>query len=325
MTEKLAYGPVPSRRLGQSLGVNNIPPKTCTYACVYCQLGETTQMQFKRDSFYSVEKIYDNVKERVRIAEENGETIDYITFVPDGEPTLDENIGEEIKAVKEFGYKIAVISNSSLIWDDDVKEALYEADWVSFKVDAVDRDIWKKLNRPHKDLDLERILIGIEEFSRNFSGELTTETMLVEGLNDGTESLERIAEKITEINSDISYIAVPTRPPAEDWVNPPHESKINEAYQIFKERGLEVEYLIGYEGNAFAFTGNVEEDLLSITAVHPMREEAVQDFLDRADAEWSAVETLVNEGKLRVAEYQNYKYFLRALPDRQASEDYHPV
>ncbi|MFW6196296.1 MAG: radical SAM protein [Thermoplasmatota archaeon] len=313
MTEKLAYGPVPSRRLGQSMGINNIPPKTCTYACVYCQLGETTQMQVKRDSFYSVEKIYDNVKERVRIAEENNETIDYITFVPDGEPTLDENIGEEIKAVKEFGYKIAVISNSSLIWDDDVKEALYEADWVSFKVDAVDRDIWKKLNRPYKDLDLERILEGIEEFSLNFTGELTTETMLVEGLNDGTESLERIAEKITEINSDISYIAVPTRPPAEDWVNPPHESKINEAYQIFKERGLEVEYLIGYEGDTFASSGDVEDDLLSITSVHPMRERQVDKLLSKSGKDWDDVEKLIDEGKLIETEFKSDKFYMRKL------------
>ncbi len=313
MNQKLAYGPVPSRRLGQSMGINNIPPKTCTYACVYCQLGETTQMQVKRDSFYSVEEIYDNVKERVRIAEENEETIDYITFVPDGEPTLDENIGEEIEAVKEFGYKIAVISNSSLIWDDDVKEALYEADWVSFKVDAVDKDIWKKLNRPHKDLDLERILEGIEEFSLNFTGELTTETMLVEDLNDGTESLERIAEKITEINSDISYIAIPTRPPAEDWVNPPHESKINEAYQIFKERGLEVEYLIGYEGDTFASSGDVEDDLLSITSVHPMRERQVDKLLSKSGKDWDDVEKLIDEGKLIETEFKSEKFYMRKL------------
>ncbi len=313
MAEKLAYGPVPSRRLGQSMGINNIPPKTCTYACVYCQLEETTQMQVKRDSFYSVEKLYNNVKERVRIAEENEETIDYITFVPDGEPTLDENIGEEIEAVKEFGYKIAVISNSSLIWDDDVKEALYEADWVSFKVDAIDRDIWKKLNRPHKDLDLERILEGIEQFSLNFTGELTTETMLVEDLNDGTESLERIAEKITEINSDISYIAIPTRPPAEDWVNPPHESKINEAYQIFKERGLEVEYLIGYEGDTFASSGDVEDDLLSITSVHPMRERQVDKLLSKSGKDWDDVEKLIDEGKLIETEFKSEKFYMRKL------------
>lgn len=313
MTEKLAYGPVPSRRLGQSMGINNIPPKTCTYACVYCQLGETTQMQVKRDSFYSVEEIYDNVKERVRIAEENDETIDYITFVPDGEPTLDENIDEEIETVKEFGYKIAVISNSSLIWDDDVKEALYEADGVSFKVDAVDRDTWKKLNRPHKDLGLERILEGIEEFSLNFTGELTTETMLVEGLNDGTESLENIAEKIAEINSDISYISVPTRPPAEDWVNPPGESKISEAYQIFKERGLEVEYLIGYEGDTFASSGDVEDDLLSITSVHPMRRIQVDKLLSKSGKDWSAVEKLIEQGKLIETEFKSEKFYMRKL------------
>ena len=313
MTEKLAYGPVPSRRLGQSLGVNNIPPKTCTYACVYCQLEETTQMQIKRDSFYSVEEISDNVKERVRIAEKNEETIDHITFVPDGEPTLDKNIGEEIEAIKRFGYDIAVISNSSLLWDDDVKEALYNADWVSFKADAVDIDIWKKLNRPHKDLDLDRILECIEEFSRSFNGELTTETMLVEGLNDGNKLLGKIADKIAGIDVDMSYIAVPTRPPAEDWVKSPHESKINKAYQIFKERDLEVQYLIGYEGDTFASSGDVEDDLLSITSVHPMRERQVDKLLSKSGEDWDAVEKLIDERKLIEIEFKSEKFYMRKL------------
>ena len=102
---------------------------------------------------------------------------------------------------------------------------------------------------------------------------MTTETMLVHGINDTSEELERIAEVVTELNVDKGYLSIPTRPPAEKWVNPPTEQAINRAYQCFCEHALDVEYLIGYEGNAFAWTGNVAEHVLRITSVHPMRED----------------------------------------------------
>lgn len=136
----IAYGPVPSRRLGQSVGINNIPPKICTYSCIYCQLGRTLNMQIKRQTFYKPEEVVKAVKRRIQRAKENQETIDYLTFVPDGEPTLDENLGKEIERLQGFGIKIAVISNASLIWMADVRKDLAKADWVSLKIDIVDQD-----------------------------------------------------------------------------------------------------------------------------------------------------------------------------------------
>lgn len=169
--EKTAFGPVPSRRLGRSLGINNIPPKTCSYSCVYCQLGRTSKLRLERDEFYSPDKILRDVEDKIRQARRRGEAIDYLTFVPDGEPTLDLHIGEEIKRLRKLGLKIAVITNSSLIWETDVREELLMADWVSIKVDAVSPDIWRKVNRPHARLDLDRIWEGISEFARTFKGE----------------------------------------------------------------------------------------------------------------------------------------------------------
>lgn len=121
-----------------------------------------------------------------------------------------------------------------------------------------------------------------------------------------------------ELKPDIAYIAIPTRPPAEKWVRPANEKTINEAFQIFaKALGSgRVEYLIGYEGNAFAFTGNVEEDLLSITSVHPMREDAVKDFLKKANAEWDVVKKLLKEGKLIELEYDGKRFYMRKLRSR---------
>ena len=309
----IVFGPVPSRRLGKSLGINNIPPKICTYSCIYCQLGRTNNMQISRREFYKPEEIMHAVEKKVKDAREKGEPIDYLTFVPDGEPTLDINLGKEIDLIKSLslGIKIAVITNSSLIWKEDVKDNLYKADWVSLKIDAISQNIWRRINRSHGSLRLRRILEGISEFSRMFHGDLVTETMLVQNVNDDTEELKKIVDFIVKLNSNRSYLSIPIRPPAEKWVTPTTEDNINIAYQIFKEKGIDAEYLIGYEGNAFAYTGNPEEDLLSITSVHPMREEGVNNFLTKAKADWSIIEKLIKKNKLVEVEYKDKKFYMR--------------
>ncbi|WP_297477711.1 radical SAM protein [Thermococcus sp.] len=314
----MAFGPVPSRRLGKSLGVNNIPDKVCSFACVYCQIGRTLRMELERKAFYEPELIFEEVRRKVEEAERKGERIDYITFVPDGEPTLDINLGKEAELLKTLGIPLAILTNSSLIWRGDVKDDLLKFDFVSLKVDAVSEELWRRVDRPHKSLSLEKILEGMLEFRRAFKGKLVTETMLIDGVDYGGE-FERIADFLAELRPDIAYIAVPTRPPAEEWVKPAKEDVINRAFQAFAERLGEghVEYLIGYEGNAFAFTGNVEEDLLSITSVHPMREDAVKEFLRKANADWSVVEKLLREGKLMELEYSGKRFYMRKLKSRE--------
>jgi len=319
----IAFGPVPSRRLGRSLGINNIPPKICTYACVYCQLGRTIKMQAERQSFYEPEEILQDVRGKVEKTREAGESIDYLTFVPDGEPTLDINLGREIELLRPLGIKIAVITNSSLMWREDVREALMKADWVSLKVDAVRGDIWRRIDRPHGTLRLASIQDGMLEFAKAYTGHLATETMLVEGVNDSEEHLGKIADFLARLQPGVAYLAIPTRPPAEKWVRPPQEEAINRAYQILSQGVGQVEYLIGYEGNAFAFTGDVEQDLLSITAVHPMREDAVDEFLARAqpkqwaEADWGVVRRLVAQDRLVEAEYRGHRFYLRRLRGRK--------
>ena len=312
-----AYGPVPSRRLGKSLGINNIPPKVCTYSCVYCQLGTTIKMQVTREEFYRIGDLLKDVKRKVKEAERNKETIDYLSFVPDGEPTLDVNLGGEIKSLKTLGIKIAVITNASLIWREDVINDLLKADWVSLKVDAISEKIWHKIDRPHKSLKLEEILKGILEFAHIFEGELATETMLIRGINDNDKEIRKIADFLSELKPDKAYISIPTRPPAREEIMPASEEKINMAYQIFSnklsKKLSKVEYLIGYEGNAFAFTGNPEDDLLGITSVHPMRAEAVKEFLSKTRSDWNIIERLIEENKLIEMEYLGKKFYMRKL------------
>ena len=307
----ITFGPVPSRRLGRSLGINHIPPKICTYSCVYCQLGRTLKMQVARQGFYEPSTIRAEAEDRVRWAVERGESIDYLTFVPDGEPTLDIALGQEIELVKSLGLPVAVITNSSLLGQPGVRQALMAADWVSVKVDSVEEAVWRQVDRPHRSLTLSSILEGIAAFAREYDGELVTETMLVSGVNDGEESLRATADWIAGLDPDWAYLAVPTRPPAEPWVQAPDERVLHGAYQIFRDRMDQVEYLIGYEGNAFAFTGHVGQDLLSITAVHPMREDAVSEYLARAQSEWAVVDRLVAQGELVELEHGSHRFYLR--------------
>ena len=312
------YGPVPSRRLGQSLGINNIPPKICTYSCVYCQLGRTIRLHSERRTFYDPTVIASDAERQIRKARDRDERIDYLTIVPDGEPTLDVNLGREISLLKPLGIKIAVIENASLLWREDVRDDLSEADWVSLKVDAVTEDVWRKVNRPHSALRHETVLQGMVDFADMFKGVLATETMLIHGLNDNVEEVEKIADFLATLRPSKAYIAIPTRPPAESWVRPASEEAINRAYQIFDGKLDHVEYLIGYEGNAFAFTGNVEKDLLSISSVHPMREEGVSGLLSKAGSDWSVVRKLLDEQRLIELEYGGNKFYMRRLPSRVA-------
>jgi wyosine [tRNA(Phe)-imidazoG37] synthetase (radical SAM superfamily) len=276
----IVFGPVPSRRLGKSLGINNIRPKVCTYSCVYCQLGKTSENTITRQFFYQPSDIL-----------------------------------KEISLLKRMGIPIAVLTNASMLWLKDVRQDLLNADYVSLKVDAVKDDLWRKIDRPHKDLELSAILNGIRDFAEAFKGTIVTETMLVNSVDYANE-FERIARFLTDLKKlDRSYIGVPIRPPAETWVKPAREEVLNVVFQVFSEKlgADKVEYLIGYEGNAFAFTGNVEEDLLGIMAVHPMRAEAVEEFLRKANSCWQIIEKLLREGKIVELEFEGNRYYMRKL------------
>lgn len=310
-TPSIIFGPVPSRRLGRSLGINNIPPKICSYSCIYCQLGSTINMSIDRHVFYQPEEILRAVREKLSETGRAGEKVDYLTFVPDGEPTLDINLEHEIDLLRPLGIPIAVITNTSLLGLQEVRSALLKANWLSLKVDSVENKIWRRINRPHRLLELPAILKGALQFAKAFQGKLVSETMLVANVNDTDSGLAKTADFLEILQPATAYLSIPTRPPAEKRVQPPDEHGINRAYQIFKKRLKDVEYLTGYEGNAFAFTGKVEEDILSITAVHPMRDDAVEDFLKRAGATWETIHQMVNKGLLIETEYGQNRFYLR--------------
>lgn len=307
----IAFGPVPSRRLGRSLGINHIPPKVCTYSCVYCQLGRTVGMDVQRRRFFGAAAVEAAVRGRVALARSSSEPVDYLAFVPDGEPTLDMDLGVSIRALKTLGVPVAVITNSSLLPDPRVREDLLEADWVSLKVDAVREPCWRRIDRPHGRLRLGPILDGILSFADAFSGKLVTETMLLHDVNDGEEELGATAAFLSEVRPSTAYLAIPTRPPAEPWVRAPDETHLTRAFEIFAADLPRVELLMGYEGDAFASSGDPKRDLLEITSVHPMRESAVRRTLAAAGAGWEVVSELLTTGELVEVEHGSHHYFLR--------------
>ena len=181
------------------------------------------------------------------------------------------------------------------------------------KVAAVEESVWRQIDRPHGTLRLATILDGMLRFGRDYAGTLVTETMLVAGLNDGEKDLRQVADFLASLHPDRAYLSIPTRPPAEAWVHAPDEETLNRAYHILSEQVGQVEYLIGYEGDAFAFTGNIEGDLLGIIAVHPMREDAVDTFLARAGAGWPTVRRLIERGQLVETVYEGQRYYGRKV------------
>lgn len=309
--ERKIFGPVPSRRLGKSLGVNNIPYKSCTYSCIYCQVGKAIKMQTNRQEFYNPEELVSEVKALLSNIQDKKDFPDYITIVPDGEPTLDINLGALIDKLKSLEIPVAVITNASLIDQPEVQNDLLKADYVSVKADSFSFETWKKLNIPYRRLDIHQIADGVLAFREKFSGKMVTETMLVKGVNDSHEELKNTAWFIESFAPEVAYLAIPTRPPAFKKVEPADEATVNMAYHIFKGYIENVELLTGYEGNAFVSAGNFSDDLLSITAVHPMREDAVLELLGKTGGDGRLLTALIEQKQVEKLLFSGHFYYLR--------------
>ena len=307
----ISFGPVPSRRLGKSLGINNVAfGKVCSYSCVYCQVGITHKFSNQRQKFYDPEVICSEVKKqlaKLSVADQP----DYLTFVANGEPTLDINLGRSIEKLKLFNIPVAVITNASLLIDPQVRADLLPADWVSVKIDAGNEDVWKKLNRPADKIDFEMYVKGLITFSNVYKGKLVSETMLVKGLNDTPEELNQVVTVLKSVQPSIAYISVPTRPPAVKSVLPPDEEDINLAYQLFSENQLKTELILGFEGTDTGFTGNAIDDILNICSVHPIREDTMDELLKKNQADRGILAKLLDDNYIKRTEYKSNVFYIR--------------
>jgi wyosine [tRNA(Phe)-imidazoG37] synthetase (radical SAM superfamily) len=275
-----AYGPVPSRRFGRSIGVSPIPPKACTYSCVYCQLGKTTDLRIERDRFFDPKAIERDMENAMESCEGNA---DFITMVGDGEPTLSSDVGRLISYChKHWAVPVGVITNGSLLWDRKVRTQIHDADIVSVTVSAGGESTFRKVHRPHKSLNFKKAMDGIREFRKDYPGKLWAEVMLVAGLNDSRDSLHSIKAELDSISPDRIFIAAPTRPPTEPWVRPPGTDRILDAADIL---GGSVEMTLP-EAGSFEVAVDREhmpEAILQLCSRHPMMEHQLREIEGRMD------------------------------------------
>jgi len=275
---QFVFGPVPSRRLGQSLGIDPIPQKTCNWNCIYCQLGRSTPMTNERREYISCDAILAEVTEALH-SHSIGE-IDWVTFVGSGEPTLHSKLGEMIDRVKSItSIPVAVITNGALSYLPEVRADLALADAVLPTLDAGSEDLYRKINRPWPELTFERLVSGLAAFRHEYTGKLWVEVMLIRGLNDSEQALRDIVSALERIQPDQVHLSLPVRPPAESWVQPADEEGLLRAQAILGN----VAKLLSPAQGEFDLRSceDVSDAVLSVITRHPMREEELFTTLQR--------------------------------------------
>jgi wyosine [tRNA(Phe)-imidazoG37] synthetase (radical SAM superfamily) len=332
---KYVFGPVPSRRLGQSLGIDTIPLKTCNWNCVYCQLGRTVPLTNERREHFPREEILAEVEHALG-AHKPGE-IDWVTFVGSGEPTLHAGLGWLIQNVKELTVNlaqsrakagsvnhlpVAVITNGALLYLPEVRRELALADAVLPSLDAGNANLYLKVNRPHPEVTFERLVDGLIAFHEEFHGRLWIEVMLVEGLNDSEDALHQIMDILERVQPDEVHINLPTRLPAETWVKPPQEEGLLRAMTILGK----VARVVHPAEGSFDLSGfeSAVDAVVSIITRHPMRQEE----LERSLARWApgqvneALAALESSGRAQIVERYGARFWSAApghYPDQNQS------
>ena len=305
------YGPVPSRRLGRSLGIDPVPPKTCNWNCVYCQLGRTTPLSNERRPLAPTEAILDEVRTALTAC---GDAIDWVTFVGSGEPTLHASLGTMIQRTRAMGsVPIAVITNGALLHREDVRRELAAADAVMPSLDAGSEKLHRAVNRPYPGLTLARHVEGLVAFRKSFAGRLWVEVMLVAGLNDTEPALRDLAAALRRTAPDEVHINVPSRPPAEGWVKAPAPQVLEQARSIL---GVEARVVLPVAGDFELHSQSpVADAVLEVITRHPMSERELVAALSRRwapDDVERAIGKLAADGRAQLVERQGQRFWSAA-------------
>ena len=225
------YGPVPSRRLGRSLGIDLVPRKICTYNCIYCQIGQTTKKTLLRREYVPEREVVEEIKTFLK---EGSSSVDYLSLSGSGEPTLHSKIRSIIQSIKEItDIPVAVITNGSLLWKKKVREDLLQADVVLPSLNGVSGEVFMKINRSHKSLAAEEVIDGMVEFRKIYRGKIWLEILFCKGVNDAPDELQRMKEAIERIQPDLIHLNTVVRPPSEDWVKALSRGEMEEIEAFF--------------------------------------------------------------------------------------------
>jgi len=262
--KKYLYGPVPSRRLGRSYGVDIVPFKVCTLDCVYCQLGKTTNRTIERKDYGPIGPILAELRETLA----EGLEADFITIAGSGEPTLNSRLGELIDGIKKISdIPVAILTNGTLLYKEDVRADCSKADVVMPSLDAGDKQTFQKVNRPHRDISIENLISGLCAFREEFAGRIWLEVFFVEGLNTEDEQIAKIRDAIELIRPDKIQLNTAVRPTAEADIKRLDAEKLQAvAARLGPKCEVVADFSLSHHGKAFE---NKAEDVLSILKRRP--------------------------------------------------------
>lgn len=301
---KYIYGPVPSRRLGFSLGIDVVPYKTCTLDCIYCQLGRTTHKTVERKPYTQIGTVCKEIHEAL----DKKERVDYLTFSGSGEPTLNAEIGALIRQVKTItDLPVVVLTNGTLLFREDVRKDLVAADVVMPSLDAASGALFRKINRPHPVLNSASIIRGLQLFREEYKGMIWLEVMLVKDFNDDAESLLDIRNAISEIRPEKVYLNTVVRPPAENFAKPLNSNEMLSAKGILDQN---CEVIAEFRGHKTDETKDVEEAIVAMTKRRPVTITDIANVLGISDANaerWA--NDLEKAGKLSIKHYKNQHFY----------------
>ena len=293
------FGPVPSRRLGISLGVDIIPYKTCTLDCVYCECGKTTDLRIERKRFVDPKIILDEIKKTVS----DDKHIEYITFSGSGEPTLNKDIGEIIRGIKKItDIPAAVLTNGTLLYLKEVREDLMKADVVLPSLDAVTPHVFSKINRPHKGLSIDLIIDGLITFRNEYSGEIWLEVFIAKDINDSHKELNQIYQAIQKIRPNKVQLNSLDRPPACDNIQPVEINILENIVEKWRDLPVEVEIIkrIRKREEIASFSKNLENNILNTINRRPLTIEDLEALTGKNKLElFKYIDVLEKEKKIQ--------------------------
>jgi wyosine [tRNA(Phe)-imidazoG37] synthetase (radical SAM superfamily) len=299
------FGPVPSRRLGLSLGVDVIPRKLCNLDCVYCEVGRTDKRAMRRMEYLPAAEIV----EEIRSAVENKPAIDFITFSGSGEPTLNSKLGEIVNAVKQFtSIPVAIITNGTLLYQDDVRHDLMQADVVLPSLDTVTAEMFQKVSRPHPKLMIGEILRGLKLFRQEYKGKIWLEILLVKGYNDNDEEILLMKQILEEIKPDKIQLNTVIRPPTESWAQPVSEERMREIKNMF---GVGCEVIGTFAGNADQLNATIGVgDIITLLRRRAMTLDELEEAYGKAREELVAlIDVLELNGLIVPYRFQHKTYY----------------
>ncbi len=304
--QKYIFGPVPSRRLGRSLGVDLVPYKTCTFDCIYCDLGRTTRKTTSRQSYVPPEEIQWELELYLPVLNKKP---DFITLSGSGEPTLNTNIGEIIERIKEItSTPVAVLTNSSLLSLNEVKRDLSKADVVLPSLDAITPALFEYINRPHSSLKIEEIISDLIQFRKEYRGQMWLEILFCRGVNDGKEEIEKLKEVIERIEPDRVQLNTPVRPPAEDFVFPLTFSQLEEIRERLGDKAEIISEFAAPFGEEFNSVKDTE--ILNLIRKRPCTAEDISKALGlHLNEVVKYLDKLMKEGAVHYRMYEHRCYY----------------